>query len=107
MYNVALDTKVPVHTNLDISETAHFLYHKTASLQHWTSEAVQSSVPIHVKKICGFKDIRIGVDWGFKLLPEVLGNCSFVLLDELCSDKSADKRDLSLKFKKFARNNCY
>ena len=47
------------------------------------------------------------MDWGFKLLPEVLGNCSFVLQDELCSDKSAGKRDLSLKFKKFARNNCY
>ena len=37
MYNVALN-KDPVHTNLDISETAHFLHHKVAFLQHQTSE---------------------------------------------------------------------
>ena len=47
------------------------------------------------------------MDGGYKLLPEVLGNCSFALLAELSSDKSAGKRDLSLKFKKSTRNNCY
>ena len=40
------------------------------------------------------------MDRGHKLVPEGLGNCSFDLLAELCSDKSAAKRNLSLTFKK-------
>ena len=34
--------KDPVPTNLDISETAHFLYHKAAFPQHLTSEFAHS-----------------------------------------------------------------
>ena len=56
--------------------------------------------PIRVKKLCGFKNIWIRVDGGYKLVPEGLGNCSFDLPAELCSDKSATKRNLSLTFKK-------
>ena len=40
------------------------------------------------------------MDRGYKLVPEGLGNCSFDLPAELCSDKSATKRNLSLTFKK-------
>ena len=39
------------------------------------------------------------MDRGYKLVPEGLGNCSFDLPAELCSDKSATKRNLSLIFK--------
>ena len=39
------------------------------------------------------------MDRGYKLVPEGLGNCSFDLPAELCSDKSATKRNLSLTFK--------
>ena len=42
------------------------------------------------------------MDRGYKLVPEGLGNCSFDVLAELCSDKSATKRNLSLTFKKKA-----
>ena len=47
------------------------------------------------------------MDGGYKLVPEGLGNCSFDLLAELCCAKSATKRNLSLTFKKTARNNYY
>ena len=40
------------------------------------------------------------MDRGYKLVPEGLGNCSFDLPAELCSDKSATKRNLTLTFKK-------
>ena len=40
------------------------------------------------------------MDRGYKLVPEGLGNCSFDMPAELCSDKSAAKRNLSLTFKK-------
>ena len=36
-------------------------------------------------------------------VPEGLGNCSFDLLVELCFEKPATKRDLSLTFKKPTR----
>ena len=107
MYNVALNIKAPVHTNLDISEATHFLHHKTAFPQHWTSESAHSSASYSCKKIVVSKKIRIRVDWSHKLVPEGLGNCSFDLLAELCSDISSTKRDLSLTFKKSTRNNCY
>ena len=42
------------------------------------------------------------MDRGYKLVPEGLGNCSFDLPAELCSDKSETKRNLSLTFKKKA-----
>ena len=41
------------------------------------------------------------------MVPEELGNCSFDLLAELCSDISSTKRDRSLTFKKSNRNNFY
>ena len=44
------------------------------------------------------------MDRGYKLVPEGLGNCSFDLPAELCSDKSETKRNLSLTFKKKAMN---
>ena len=59
------------------------------------------------KKYVFSKNIWIRVDWSHKLVPEGLGNCSFDLLAELCSDKSSKKRHLSLTFKKSNRNNCY
>ena len=40
------------------------------------------------------------MDWSHKLVPEGLGNCSFDLLSEVCSDISSTKRDLLLTFKK-------
>ena len=40
------------------------------------------------------------MDRGYKLVPEGLGNCSFDMPAELCSDESAAKRNLSLTFKK-------
>ena len=40
------------------------------------------------------------MDRGYKLIPEGLGNCSFDLPAELCSDKSETKRNLSLTSKK-------
>ena len=48
-----------------------------------------------------FHDIS-GFVWtgAINLVPEGLGNCSFDLPAELCSDKSATKRNLSLTFKK-------
>ena len=39
------------------------------------------------------------MDRGYKLVPEGLGNCSFDMPAELCSDKSAAKRNLSFKKK--------
>ena len=54
--------------------------------------------PIRVKKIGGLKNTWIHVDGGYKLVPEGLGNCSFDLPAELCFDKSATKRNLSLTF---------
>ena len=48
--------KDPVHTNLDISETEHFLYRKVAFPQHLTSESAHSVRGLNsCKKICGFK----------------------------------------------------
>ena len=44
------------------------------------------------------------MDRAYKLVPEGLGNCSFDLPAELCSDKSETKRNLSLTFKKKAMN---
>ena len=40
------------------------------------------------------------MDWGYKLVPEGFGNCSFDLLAELSSDISSTKRNISLTFKK-------
>ena len=40
------------------------------------------------------------MDRGYKLVPEGLGNCSFDMPAELCSDESAAKRNHSLTFKK-------
>ena len=50
-----------------------------------------------------FYDIS-GFVWtgAINLVPEGLGNCSFDLPAELCSDESATKRNLSLTFKKKA-----
>ena len=41
------------------------------------------------------KNIQIRVDWGHKLVPEGLGNFSLDLLDELFSDISSTKTDIS------------
>ena len=67
---------------------------------------IQSAALIDVKKYLVSKNMWICVDWSHKLVPEGLGNCSFDLLSELCSDISSTKRHLSLTFKKSTRNNC-
>ena len=68
---------------------------------------IQSVALIYVKKNVISKNIWIRVDWSHKLVPEGLGNCSFDLLAEHCSDISSTKRHLSVTFKKSTRNNCY
>ena len=87
--------------NLDISKTTHFLHHKTAlNLNTKSVNPLIHLHSIHVKKKKIVVSIRIGVDWGYKLVPEGFGNCSFDLLAELSSDISSTKRNISLTFKK-------
>ena len=108
MYNVALNIKT-LSTQIWIFLKLHiFFITKQPSLNTKpVNELIQSPVLIHVKKNVISKNISIPVNWSHKLVPEGLGNCSFDLLAELCSDISSTKRHLSLTFKKSTRNNCY
>ena len=107
MYNVALNIKAP-STRISI-----FLKLNIFFITKWPSVNIKSVNPlshpwsIHVKKYVVSKNIWIRVDWSHKLVPEGLGNCSFDLLAEVCSDISSTKRDLLLTFKKSTRTNWY
>ena len=107
MYNVALNIKAP-STRISI-----FLKLNIFFITKWPSVNIKSvnplshPWPIHVKKYVVSKNIWIRVDWSHKLVPEGLGNCSFDLLAEVCSDISSTKRDLLLTFKKSTRTNWY
>ena len=108
MYNVALNIKA-LSTRIWILflKLNIFFIKKRPSLNTKPVNPLSHPQPIHVKKYVASKNIWIRVDWSHKLVPEGLGNCSFDLLAEVCSDISSTKRDLSLTFKKSTRNNCY
>ena len=110
MYNVALNIKT-VSTQIWIFlKLQIFFFTKRPSLNTKpVNPLIQSAALIHgrKKKYVFSKNIWIRVDWSHKLVPEGLGNCSFDLLAELCSDIFSTKRHLSVTFKKSTRNNCY
>ena len=108
MYNVALNIKT-LSTQIWIFLKLHiFFITKRPSLNTKpVNVLIQSAALIHVKKNVISKNVWIRVDWSHKLVPEGLGNCSFDLPAELCSDISSTKRHLSLTIKKSTRNNCY
>ena len=107
MYNVALNIKAPSTQIWIFLKLNIFFIIKQPSLNTKPVNPLSHPWLIHVKKYVVSKNIWIRVDWSHKLVPEGLGNCSFDLLAELCSDISSTKRDLSLTFKKSTRNNCY
>ena len=109
MYNVhvALNIKAPSTRIWIFLKLNIFFITKQPSLNTKPVNTLSHPWPIHVKKYVVSKNIWIRVDWSHKLVPEGLGNCSFDLLAEVCSDISSTKRDLSLTFKKSTRNNCY
>ena len=107
MYNVALNINAPSTRIWIFLKLNIFFITKQPSLNTQPVNPLSHPWPIHVKKYVVSKNIWIRVDWSHKLVPEGLGNCSFDLLAELCSDISSTKRDLSLTFKKSTRNNCY
>ena len=107
MYNVALNIKAPSTLIWIFLKLNIFFITKWLSVNIKSVNPLGHPWPIHVKKYVVSKNIWIRVDWSHKLVPEGLGNGSFDLLAELCSDISSTKRDLSLTFKKSTRNNCY
>ena len=108
MYTVGSNIKT-MSTQIWIFLTKHiFFITKQPSLNTKpVNPLIQSVALIYVKKNVISKNIWIRVDWSHKLVPEGLGNCSFDLLAELCSDISSTKRHLTLRFKKSTKNKCY
>ena len=107
MYNVALNIKarstgIWIFLKLNI-----FFITKRPSVNIKPVNPLIHRQPIKVKKYVVSNISRFVWTWDHQSVPEGLGNCSFDLLTELCSDKSSTKRDLSLTFKKSTRNNCY
>ena len=108
MYNKALNIKAPSTRIWIFLKLNTFFITKRPSLNTKPMNPLSHPWPIHVKKYVVSKHIWIRVDWSHKnKVPEGLGNCSFDLLAEVCSDIPSTKRDLSLTFKKFTRNDCH
>ena len=107
MHNVALNIKAPSIRIWIFLKLNIFFITTRPSVNIKPVNQLSRPWPIHVKKYVVSKNIWIRVDWSHKLVPEGLGNCSFDLLAEVCSDISLTKRDLLLTFKKSTRNNCY
>ena len=106
MYNVALNIKAPSTRMWIFLKLNIFFITKRPSLNTKPVNPLCHPWPIHIKNCVVSKNIWIRVDWSHKLVPEGLGNCSFDLLAEVCSDISSTKRDLSLTFKK-STSYCY
>ena len=98
MYNVALNIKAPSTRMWIFLKLNIFFITKRPSLNTKPVNPLCHPWPIHIKNCVVSKNIWIRVDWSHKLVPEGLGNCSFDLLVELCSDISSTKRDLSLTY---------
>ena len=105
MYNVALNIKAPSTQIWIFLKLNIFFIIKQPSLNTKPVNSLSVPWPNHVKNVVS-KNIWIRVDWSHKLVPEGLGNCSFDLLAEVCSDISSTKRDLSLTVKK-STSYCY
>ena len=108
-YNVALDIKA-LSTQIWIFLKLHIFFSQNglpSTLNQWIRSFICGLFMFKnmwfqtISRLCGW------ADRGHKLVPEGpegLGNCSFDLLAELCSDISSTKRHLSLTFKKSTRN---
>ena len=88
MYNVALNIKGPSTPMWIFLKLNIFFITKRPSVNIKPVNRLSHPRPIHVKKYVVSNNIWICVDWSHKLVPEGLGNCSFDLLAELCSDIS-------------------